>query len=102
MKVYNITCECGHDHDYSTLREAKSEAKKHLSHNPDGKVFIDEVLPDMDSEGNYQTGKSHIIIKKNPAAVYLGRKGGSVTSKEKALAARENGKKGGRPKSDNK
>jgi hypothetical protein len=35
---------------------------------------------------------------KNPHAVALGRKGGKVTSKAKAQAARENGKKGGAPK----
>ncbi len=34
---------------------------------------------------------------KNPHAVILGRKGGKKTSKDKAGAARENGKKGGRP-----
>lgn len=34
---------------------------------------------------------------KNRAAVALGRKGGRVTSKEKAEAARKNGQKGGRP-----
>ena len=34
------------------------------------------------------------------AAVALGRKGGSVTSEAKARAARENGKKGGRPKEE--
>jgi len=32
------------------------------------------------------------------AAVTLGSKGGSVTSEAKAAAARENGRKGGRPK----
>ena len=36
---------------------------------------------------------------KNPAAVSLGRLGGSVKSEAKANASRENGKKGGRPKS---
>ena len=40
-------------------------------------------------------------MKKNPAlhaaAVALGRKGGSVRSEAKAVAARANGKKGGRP-----
>ena len=34
----------------------------------------------------------------NPHAVALGRTGGSATSPAKAHAARENGKKGGRPK----
>ena len=38
------------------------------------------------------------MAKKNPAAVALGRKGGSATSKAKADASRENGKLGGRPK----
>lgn len=37
-------------------------------------------------------------MKKNPHAVALGRKGGASTSKQKAEAARKNGKKGGRPK----
>ena len=36
-------------------------------------------------------------IAENPAAA-LGRKGGSAKSERKAAAARENGKKGGRPK----
>ena len=36
--------------------------------------------------------------RKNPAAVALGRKGGSVTSRAKAEAARANGSKGGRPR----
>lgn len=38
------------------------------------------------------------MTSKNPAAVALGRLGGSVTSAKKADAARANGKKGGRPK----
>jgi hypothetical protein len=36
-------------------------------------------------------------VAKNPAAVALGTLGGSVTSKRKPTASRENGKKGGRP-----
>lgn len=35
---------------------------------------------------------------KNPAAVALGRIGGKAKSDAKAAAARENGKKGGRPR----
>jgi hypothetical protein len=35
---------------------------------------------------------------KNPHAVALGSLGGSKKSKRKTAAARENGKKGGRPK----
>jgi hypothetical protein len=38
------------------------------------------------------------LIRKNPAAVTLGRKGGKVKSEAKAEAARENGKRGGRPR----
>ena len=36
-------------------------------------------------------------MRKNPYAVALGRKGGRATTDAKADAARENGKKGGRP-----
>jgi len=36
--------------------------------------------------------------KKNPAAVALGRLGGRPKTAAKARAARENGKKGGRPR----
>ena len=39
-----------------------------------------------------------VVIKKDPHAVALGRKGGKATSERKSQAARENGKKGGRPK----
>lgn len=37
---------------------------------------------------------------KNPHAVALGRLGGKKKSEAKAVAVRENGKKGGRPKKD--
>jgi hypothetical protein len=36
--------------------------------------------------------------RKDPAAVKLGRRGGRVSSPAKAAAARENGKRGGRPR----
>lgn len=36
--------------------------------------------------------------KKNPHAVTLGRRGGRVSSPAKTAAARENGRKGGRPR----
>jgi hypothetical protein len=35
--------------------------------------------------------------RKNPAAVALGRKGGAVRSPAQVRAARQNGKRGGRP-----
>lgn len=38
------------------------------------------------------------MARKDPAAVELGRKGGKVSSEAKAVAARKNGKLGGRPK----
>ncbi len=41
---------------------------------------------------------SRSTISKNPAAVWLGRKGGKVKSAAKQEAARKNGKLGGRPK----
>lgn len=37
-------------------------------------------------------------MRKNPSAVSLGKLGGQATSKKKARASRENGKKGGRPR----
>jgi hypothetical protein len=37
-------------------------------------------------------------MAKNAAAVALGRRGGKVSSDAKTAAARENGKKGGRPR----
>ena len=37
-------------------------------------------------------------MKKNPAAVELGRKGGQAKTAKKAASSRENGKLGGRPK----
>jgi hypothetical protein len=40
--------------------------------------------------------------KKNPAAVELGRLGGSVRSEAKAAASKKNGAKGGRPKKKDK
>lgn len=61
MRVFNITCECGYDNDFEKLSSAKVEARKHKKHYDDGRVFINEVLTDMDSEGNYQTGK-YIIV----------------------------------------
>jgi hypothetical protein len=38
------------------------------------------------------------VVEKNPAAVALGRLGGKSTSEAKRKAVRENGKRGGRPK----
>jgi hypothetical protein len=38
-----------------------------------------------------------MLPRKNRHAVALGRKGGKVTSEAKTAAARENGKRGGRP-----
>lgn len=38
------------------------------------------------------------MVKKNPHAVALGKRGGAKTSERKAEAARRNGQKGGRPK----
>jgi hypothetical protein len=38
-----------------------------------------------------------VTDEKNPAAVSLGKLGGAAKTERKAAAARENGKKGGRP-----
>ena len=64
---------------------------------------------DCDQDGNYDwechasdCNWRRSIVKKNPAAVSLGRLGGKasgqVKSEAKAIAARLNGRKGGRPK----
>jgi len=42
------------------------------------------------------------MLKKNPAAVSLGRLGGQASSPAKRRAARENGLLGGRPKGTTK
>jgi hypothetical protein len=47
---------------------------------------------------HWDDGTWHAEPIKNPAAVELGRIGGSATSEAKKKAARENAKKGGRPK----
>ena len=49
-------------------------------------IFFESCHPDRDED----------IVRS--AAAILGRKGGSVRSEKKAAAARENGKKGGRPR----
>lgn len=61
MKVWNITCECGYDSDFRTLKDARYEAAGHVTHNADKQVFIDRVETEGDAEGNYQTGKSVIV-----------------------------------------
>lgn len=61
MKVWNITCNCGFDTDFQKLSEAKREAKKHITHNEDKKVYIDQVETDPDPFEDYQTGKNVIV-----------------------------------------
>jgi hypothetical protein len=54
-----------------------------------------------DSLDKTQAVRYHIIVKRkqiSKIAAALGKLGGSVKSKAKAKAARENGKKGGRPR----
>lgn len=96
MKLWNITCECGFDTDFPSLKNARIEAKKHLGHDKsDGLVYIDQVETDPAPFEDYRTGRSVIVRPTNPAAVALG----SIKSDKKAAAARMNGKKGGRPRS---
>lgn len=46
------------------------------------------------------TREDEEILARRQAAAVLGSRGGSVTSPDKANAARENGKRGGRPRKD--
>lgn len=72
-------------------------------------LLIHEVVASIDYPSLVQHMKKEGLLKnfsskqeKNPAAVALGRLGGLAsrgkTSEKKITAARENGKKGGRPK----
>lgn len=60
-KRWNITCECGYDSDYRTLKDARYEAAGHLKHNADGKVFIDQVETEPGDFEDYQTGRSVVV-----------------------------------------
>jgi len=57
---------------------------------------IFEIIDSAAFPGDYHPDRYVDIIR--TAAAILGRKGGSVRSEKKAAAARENGKKGGRPR----
>lgn len=64
MTAFNIICKCGLDQDYNSLIEAKTAALDHVNHNEDKKVFVDEINPNGDEDGNYQTGRYWVITKK--------------------------------------
>jgi hypothetical protein len=57
MKVWNITCACGFDHDFPTLRAAREDAAAHTTHNADGLVFIDQVETSPAAFEDHQTGR---------------------------------------------
>jgi general stress protein YciG len=60
---------------------------------------FNELRSKMSPESQARSSERAAVHRaKNPHAVALGRKGGKVNSEAKAEAARENGKKGGRPK----
>lgn len=66
--VWNLTCECGHDEDFKTLTEAKIHALKHTEHgnNAVEGVYIDQVNPDGEVNGDYLTGKTVKVFNHKP------------------------------------
>jgi hypothetical protein len=60
------------------------------------RTCIDSELP-IDAEKEEKVPHKKVVLLKKSAAA-LGKKGGSAKTDRKATAARENGKKGGRPK----
>lgn len=61
MRRYNVSCKCGFDSDFEKLTDARKEAKKHICHNDDKKVYIIEVELLPEPFGDYITGKEWII-----------------------------------------
>jgi hypothetical protein len=59
-------------------------------------------VPNLQESKDCRAPQKEKSMGKNPHAIALGRAGGKVKSEAKAAAARENGKKGGRPKQQQK
>lgn len=64
----------------------------------EGEENIFMNLVEKPERSGYTQGMAKKEPRKNPAAVSLGRKGGSANTEAQNAARRENGKKGGRPK----
>ena len=63
MKKWTITCCCGHAEDYATLADARRDGKKHLGHDTDGLVYIDQVETEPKPFEDYLTGKTVTLSK---------------------------------------
>lgn len=63
-RVWHILCVCGFDEDILTLKLARREGQKHLGHDADGKVYIDEIDTDPGPFDDYLTGKSVVLSSK--------------------------------------
>lgn len=102
--TWRCDCDCCEGVSCRTVAEAREEAKAHLLEcdhfeRPDGKlttVIIDEVLVVTDGyEDDGLTGREWVVVKPNKAASQLR----AIKSEKRTATSRENGKKGGRPKS---
>ena len=82
-------------HDAQGLEQAKPEHLAHIEISPSG---LGLHFPAIDADLYLPTLLEGLLGSRHWMAGAMGREGGRVTSAAKGIAARENGKLGGRPK----